>query len=319
MLLKDRPLLQDRIDAPAFLARPKLEDPLVRALDLGRNALLVGAWGSGKTTLLRRVQAKLTQKGRRTLWINAGLAEGVESLLDQIEDELRTMDHEEGLDEAPEPGAGLLGLAQTLSAHPSTVIILDGLRDEEIGYDLFGRVRDELWAAGHAWLVAVTPQDSVRLRTPPADAFWGVIVEIPPLGAQEVEELLRKGLGPTERKKVRPNSPIAGIHPRELIREVGRILEGNVDETLPIGALTEEAARIGRKEAMTMTELIGLGRPASAGDEELLDRLGWSRAYTQRILSTLEAAHLVRSIPEANQERSGRPRKLYEPNPRALG
>lgn len=319
MLLKDRPLLQDRIDAPVFLARPRLEDPLIRALEQGRNALVVGAWGSGKTTLMRRVQACLTQGGQRTLWINAGLAEDVEGLLDQIEDELRGLDHNEGCDEAPEPGAGLLGLAQSLSAHPSTAIFLDGLRNEEIGFDLFGRVRDELWAAGHAWLVAVTPQESARLRTPPADAFWASVVDIPPLGPAEVKELLLKGLDPEEQEKVRPSSPIAGVHPRELIREIGRILEGDDDKVLPIGALTEEAARIGRSEAMTMTELIGLGRPASAGDEELLDRLGWSRAYTQRILSALEAAHLVRSIPEANPERSGRPRKLYVPNPRAFG
>jgi energy-coupling factor transporter ATP-binding protein EcfA2 len=318
MLLKDRPLLQDRIDAPAFLARPRLEEPLIRALEQGRNALLVGAWGSGKTTLLRRVQARLIKNGQRTLWINAGLAGDVNGLLDQIDEEMRRLDDDEGLEEAPEPGEGLLGSTRILSAHPSTAIILDGLRDEEVGFDLFGRIRDELWAAGHVWLVAVTPQDSSRLRTPPADAFWAIVVEIPPLGPAEAQELLQKGLSPEEREKVRPNSPIAGVHPRELIREVGRILEGGGDESPPIGALTEEAAKIGRSEAMTMTELIGLGRPASAGDEELLNRLGWSRAYTQRILSTLEAAHLVHSIPETNQERSGRPRKLYVPNLRAL-
>lgn len=319
MLLRDRPLLQDRIDAPVFLARPSLENPLLRALSQERNALLVGAWGSGKTTLLRRIQAQLKDSGRRTLWINAGLSEDAEGLLEQVEEELRELDDEDGLDEAPEPRSGLLGTARALAAHRPAVIVVDGLRDERIGFDLFGRLRDELWAAGHVWIVAATPRESAGLRTPPADAFWSVVIEIPPLGPEEVRELLQKGLDPAEREKVRPNQPIAGIHPRDLIREVDRILDSGVGEAARIGALTEEAGKIGRSEEMAMTELIALGRPASAHDEDLLDRLGWSRAYTQRIFSALEAAHLVRSISEPSNERSGRPRKLYEPNLRGLG
>jgi len=64
-----------------------------------------------------------------------------------------------------------------------------------------------------------------------------------------------------------------------------------------------------------MAELIGLGRPVSAHDPELLERLGWSRPYAQRILSHLESAGLLRAIPERNPQRTGRPRKLYEPSP----
>jgi predicted transcriptional regulator len=50
----------------------------------------------------------------------------------------------------------------------------------------------------------------------------------------------------------------------------------------------------------------------------LLDRLGWSRAYAQRMLSHLEDARLLRSIPE-RRDRPARPRKLYEPNPNPDG
>ena len=69
--------------------------------------------------------------------------------------------------------------------------------------------------------------------------------------------------------------------------------------------------------AGAMVELLGLGRPVSAHDPELLERLGWTRPYAQRILAHLESAGLVRSMPERGGERAGRPRKLYEPNPNA--
>lgn len=63
-----------------------------------------------------------------------------------------------------------------------------------------------------------------------------------------------------------------------------------------------------------MIEIQGLGRPVSVHDADLLDRLGWSRPYAQRILSTLEANGILRSIPE-RRDAPGRPRKLYELNP----
>jgi AAA domain len=315
MLLRDRPLLQDSIDAAIYLPRPKLEEPLVRALTQERNALLVGPFGSGKTTLLRKVEAALGESGRRTVWINASFAESAESLLREVEQALQAPDAGQGGPGSLSPRPpGLLPLVRAIATHQPAAIILDGLRDEGVGFDLFGRLRDELWAAGHVWLVAVTPQKSAALRTPPAEAFWSTVVEIPPLESDEIRELLEKGLDSFERRKVKARYPISDVHPRELIREVEQILEGDEGQGRRIGSLTEEAGRLGRSEAMAMTELIGLGRPVSVHDPELLDRLGWSRAYAQRIFAALETAHLVRSIPEPSKERIGRPRKLYVPN-----
>jgi hypothetical protein len=320
MLLRDRPLLQDRIDASIYLPRPKLEDPLLRALMQERNALLVGPPGSGKTTLSHKAEAELKESGRRTVWVNAALADDAETLLEEVEECLDRLDGEADEDtppRLPQP-PGLLSLARAISAHRPAVIILDGLLDEEIGFDLFGRLRDELWAAGHIWLVAVTAPVSATLRTPPAAAFWSTVAEIPPLESNEVSDLLKRGLDSKEWHRMKGISPPSELHLRAVIREVERILEGDGGKDERMGALIEEASGIGRSEAMAMSELIGLGRPASVHDDELLDRLGWSRAYAQRIFANLEAAHLVRSIPEANKERTGRPRKLYEPNPRSL-
>lgn len=72
-------------------------------------------------------------------------------------------------------------------------ILVDGLIDSDVGYDLFGRLRDELWSSGHSWAVAVRPRDSAALRTPPADAFWSTVVEIPALTTEETERLLHLG------------------------------------------------------------------------------------------------------------------------------
>jgi predicted transcriptional regulator len=318
MLLRDRPLLQDRIDAAIYLPRPKLEEPLIRAVSQERNALLVGPPGSGKTTLLRKVEAKLDESGRRTVWINAALVDDAESLLDEVDQALRYPDKESVPLPSPRP-PGLLSAIRSVATHQPSVIIIDGLLDEDIGFDLFGRLRDELWAARHVWLVAVPPTVSATLRTPPAGAFWSKVVEIPPLEPTEVRDLLKRGLDGKEWHRMKGISPPSELHVRSVIREVERILEGDAGSDQRMGALIEEAAGIGRSESMAMAELIGLGRPASVHDDELLDRLGWSRAYAQRIFANLEAAHLVRSIPEPSKERTGRPRKLYEPNPRSLG
>jgi predicted transcriptional regulator len=320
MLLRDRPLLQDRIDAAIYLPRPELENPLIKALSQERNALLVGPAGSGKTTLLRRVEAAIEESGRRTVWVNAALAADAVSFLGEVEEVLRNPEPELGGIEPPHPPPrppGLLPAVRAIAAQQPATIIVDSLADEDLGFDLFGRLRDELWAARHVWLVAVTPPVSAILRTPPAAAFWSKVVEIPPLESAEVRELLKRGLDRKEWNRMKGISPPSELHVRAVIREVERILEGDGGTDQRMGALIENAGRIGRSEATAMSELIGLGRPASVHDNELLDRLDWSRAYAQRIFANLEAADLVRSIPDSSRERSGRPRKLYEPNPRS--
>lgn len=320
MLFRDRPLDPGRLDGGLYAPRPHLESALLRPLRQGRNVLLVGDVGSGKTTLMRQMKTELESEGRRTAWINAALADGPEDLLIAIDAELGDGSRSpQGLLEGPTPRSHLLSLSRALTGHPPAVILLDGLSQTSLGFDLFGRLRDELWAAGHTWLVALRPQDAAALRTPPAEAFWSAVVEIPPLNKAEVAEFLKRGLDPAERRRLERDGPIGGLHPRLLIREVEKALETEPGaRRARIGALIDRASSLGRSEAMAMAELIGLGRPASVHDPELLERLGWSRAYAQRILSRLEQEHLVRSIPEAAGKRSGRPRKLYEPDPSGL-
>ncbi|MCA1689031.1 MAG: hypothetical protein LC720_00825 [Actinobacteria bacterium] len=318
MRFRDRPLLVDGLDAGLYLERPALEQRLVEALGRGGNVLLLGEAGSGKSTLLRRAAGMLTRSRRRAVSVNAGLADDAAGLLELVRGGLADPG---GVGAQAEEGgggaAGLLRAVRRLPRDPPAVILVDGLIDPEVGYDVFGRLRDELWGLDHAWAVAARPRDSAALRKPPADAFWGTLVEIPPLSADEVARLLRLGLDPEELGRVEgdPAWPPADAHPRQVIRASRDAL--GVGGAAPAAAgpgHLERAAGLGRSEALAAAELQDLGRPVSAHDPDLLERLSWSRPYAQRVLSNLEEHGVVRSIPDRS-DRPGRPRKLYELNP----
>lgn len=315
MRFRDRPLLVDGLDEALYLERPDLERRLLSPLAQDRNVLLLGEAGAGKSTLLRKAVMALEGMGHPAVLVNAAVVDDARELLGLIDAALDERLDEGALRKDP-IGRGLLADVRRLERSVPVAILVDNLLDPEIGYDLFGRLRDELWALEHAWTVAMRPRDSATLRTPPADAFWGAIMEIAPLSYEETEDLLRLGLDDDEYRQVERDRSIAGGHPRSVIRDAQALLDSDAGTatTLPGHELQRCADRLGRSEAMAMAELLGLGRPVSAHDPELLERLGWSRAYAQRMLSRLEEAGLLRSIPERS-DRPGRPRKLYEPNP----
>lgn len=319
MKFRDRPLLVDGVDADLYLGRPELEARIVAPLRDGRNVLVLGDAGSGKSTLLRKAVSLLEQERHPAVLVNAALADDAASLLELVN--LALEDRLADGSRAPSPEIGsptvrLLQAARRLRREHSATILIDGLIETDLGYDVFGRLRDELWSAGHSWAVAVRARDSAVLRTPPADAFWSTVVEIPALTAQETDRLLHLGLSPHEYKTVNASRPIAGVHPRYLIRWAQDLIDHG-EPNSPAGSRWQRylhQADLGRSEDMAVAELRGLGRPVSVHDPELLERLGWSRPYAQRILSGLEERGLLRSIPERG-DKAGRPRKLYELNP----
>lgn len=274
--------------------------------------MLLGESGSGKTTLMRQITETL-EGDREIAWLNAALADSAADLLTLAVKSLAGNHPPFPIDET-EGSFRLLTLTRALAAQAPAVIVVDNLSDAEVAFDLFGRLRDELWAAGHTWLVAVRPVDSVALRSPPAEAFWATVVEIPPFDEREALEFLHRGLDEDELGRLHHETFVEGFYPRLLIREVEDALDQEEREDgMRIGALLVRASELGGSEELALVELINLNRPASAHDPELLDKLGWSRAYTQRLFSNLESAGLVRSLPAASGERTGRPRKLYEP------
>ena len=327
MLLRERPLLADGIDADLYAPRA-IGEALLDAALAERNTLLVGEPGSGKTTLLRWLRARLREAGRPCAFVNAALARDVPSFADLVAEAF-----EEARRPAPAPIAPvaerdetlprtvrLLHEVRRLETSEPVVVLVDGLADGSVAHDWFGRLRDELWALGHTWVVAARPVDAGSFRAPPADAFWSLVLEVPRLSVAERDAMLERGLRPEERRLVDAAALPPDPTPRELIallREATSRSNGssaNGDLQAWWRQRRERAAALGQPEQLALGELEAIGRPVSAHDDELLRRLDWSRPYAQRVLGRLEDAGLVRVIPERTGGQ-GRPRKLYEPAP----
>lgn len=314
-------MLVDGIDSDVYVHR-EAERSLHVAVAARRNTLLLGEAGTGKTTLLRWLRAQLRSEGTPAAFVNAALADDTSSFADLVADAIeeaipgpagRRGPPRKSGDTVPE-AVRLLYEVRRLATTDPVVLLVDGLSDAVIAHDWFGRLRDEVWALDHTWVVAARPRDSGPLRTPPADAFWSATVELGKLTRDEIDRMLTHGLDDEERARL-VDVPRAGVTPRELVLHLYSALSDAPPAATPWDLeRRERARRLGHSEDMVLLELEGIGRPVSAHDDVLLRRLGWSRPYTQRILSRLADAGLVRRIPDRSGGQ-GRPRTLYEPAP----
>jgi hypothetical protein len=142
------------------------------------------------------------------------------------------------------------------------------------------------------------------------------VVEVPPLNEPEIEQLLRNGLDPDEARLVLANSQRPLIdYPRDVARFARQVLGGTLEQEQDAARRRAEIAlQLGRTTSMALAEIEALGAPVAAGDTNFLERLGWTRPHAARTLAAMEDAGVLRSFP-ASEDRPGRPRKLYEPNP----
>jgi hypothetical protein len=173
-------------------------------------------------------------------------------------------------------------------------------------------LRDELWSIDLRWLVTVATADSGTLLRPPADAFFEVQVELEPLSVDAAKEILRLRMGGVEDRLLEEAAAIGGGNPRRLL-DVVREFEGDNSEWSEFAAAAGQRQRAlilaGRSAHMLAAELEALGG-ASASDERLLSRMGWTRARAVQVLGELEKAGLVTtSSVKAGQ---GRPKKIYK-------
>ena len=273
-----------------------------------RNALLIGLPGSGKTTMLRRIITD--SQGFRFALVDASLADSAYALIRLISRALDSPMEDRELDDNP---IDLLDALDALPRSEPVVIVIDGVLDHDVAYTVFGRLRDQLWTLPYTWILATRPTDAAPLRTPPADAFWSVVLELSELDESQVDELLSRGLDASELERVREGAsgqwPVRAT-PRQAVRWATDVLDGrgpNIDQEL-----ITRADRLGSQATMALHELLALDRPVPAGDPELLDRLGWTRPNASRWLARMESAGILRSfIGTANGQ--GRPPKLYEP------
>lgn len=294
--LSSRPLRATSVDAALFVDRERELETLERALDLRLHSLLLGERGSGRTSLLHQLQARLEQAGVTVRFVDGGAAETPDEL----------------------------GAAVGLDAEPptETVVLLDGVRAPDVVHELFGRRRDELWELPLRFVVSGEGAQRARYLAPPADAFFDVVVELGELSPADAAELFRRraaapgteGDATAHALLAIADALAAGVSPRtprHLLAAARAALVGG-DPAGAVDALAAARARaaaLGRPAALMFADLVANG-PASASDEALLDRLGWTRARAVQVLKQLEGAGLVRAEAEARAGQ-GRPRKLY--------
>jgi DNA polymerase III delta prime subunit len=316
MHFRDRPLLVDGLDADLYVPRRALERLLLEAIATQRNVLLLGPRGSGKSTTLRKLASDLRKEDRQVALVSAGGAQSAEDLLALVTNELDLPELQPNPNLAT-PVVSLVRSVRHIAQAPQSVILLDDPLDAEGAYQLFGRLRDELWALPHQWVVAMRSDQSSALRRPPADAFFSETIEIQPFDEREIEQLLRKGLDPDEAQRVLTNGtrPLLD-YPREITRFARQVLEGTVEKDQHTARRRAEIALgQGRPASVALAEIEALGTPIAASDPSFLERMGWTRPHAARTLAKMEDAGALRSFTDTTQDRPGRPRKLYEPNP----
>ena len=308
--INGRPLLDSRTDQSLYVRRAHDEDLVRSAIRRSLNTLVLGARGSGKTSFLRALAYVLRREGVPSAFVEGGTSTDAGALVELISRRLAEVS-------GRTPGGGLRTDEPLLEAvralgsmgdpERRTVVLMDGLPSGADAHSLFGRLRDELWRLPFTWVVATDDDDRAALLTPPADAFFELVIELRPLAISQQQELLRK----------RGIADVVALadqgtgNPRELLA-LARLVatDGSSPAELAGTRLKRraEARRLGRPAEMVVAELEASG-PLSASDERLLGRLGWTRERAVQVLKQLEAAGLVTTSLQKGS--SGRPRKLY--------
>jgi hypothetical protein len=201
---------------------------------------------------------------------------------------------------------------------PPSVVLLDD-PSPEIRHALFGQARDEIWALPIVWMVSGDKARTGDLLKLPADSFFGRVIEIPVLGAEQAETLLRRRAGDElDTAALQRVVQSAQGSPRRLILLASdAVLEAELDTTSTI-AHERRADQIlddlGLPARRLWDALVPMGQ-ASATDETLLKQLGWSRQRASQVFRQLADAGLVEAAHE--QVERGRPRTVYRiPGPK---
>jgi hypothetical protein len=346
LVLQGRPLLATAADARLFVDREEQLEQLERSVRRGFNVAIHGDRGAGKTSLLHFVEYR-ERALRRVAFVDATGLDDVSELVDRVQAAVlgRVVRPFDARFEAPFADRGSSsasaspadrarvnstgGLAQgtaatwlvdqvrSLAEAESTFVLVDASGAPEAAYGLFGRLRDELWQLEHRWIVAVDTRDWPHLQRPPADAFFDITIEIPPLDQVQLMNLLELREPSLQRPELGQIAADSGGNPRhalELVRQA-IVRERPIEDMLMTRALREQAAsRLGRPHSMLLAELEASNGPLSPSDERLLERMGWTRERAGQVFRDLEEAAIV-GFAEERQPR-GRPRKLYFPNER---
>lgn len=329
MLLQARPLYDNLADSQFFVP-PAQWDPLVRALERGLNAAVIGDRGVGKTTLLRQLQRTLRDSGERVVFVDATAVTDALEIATRIRDAVggQPSPVAEGATAAvgmftsdPEPVAGasraLAGVLRAIARTPPSAILVDASSAGEPVYELFGRMRDVLWQQEHRWVVAIDAADRATALKPPADAFFDVVLALDRWPINDLVGLLSKRAGqdpPIPGHLVVAAASGADGSPREALRGLSDAVVNDRDPTELLnarGRLLDRASQLGRAPGMLMAELLDRDE-ASPSDESLQATLGVTRARLTQLFRDLLDHRLVTAETE-RPSGPGRPRTIYRP------
>lgn len=330
--LSQRPLTSSDADLDLFVDRDDEVAGVLRSLSLGLNVLILGERGSGRTSFLRRVARQLDEAEATpssvfvdaapwprprdlVLAVRAALGEDVrgeekwelvpkQPFIGTLYERLRN-DRPPPLDEAD-----VRAMAAT-ELSPRTILI-DGA-DADAAHTIFGRFRDTLWEFPHRWVVAGDVGKRSRYLRPPADVFFETVIDFGELSTDSARALLQRridaaGTDP-DAQRLHPVVPqlVASVQsrtPRNLLSAARLTLLSAEPAPAAVDAVSERqqrAASLGRPASMLYAELENLG-PVHAGDERLLDRLGYTRPRVVQLLKELEANGLVETRTEGRRK-----------------
>jgi hypothetical protein len=198
------------------------------------------------------------------------------------------------------------------SQRPRPVIIVDDLRPY-VAHDLFGRARDEVWQLPLLWLASGDKARQAEYLKPPADSFFGKVVDLGPLTPGFANALLQsRAEGRLPEDVATRIIEQAKGNPRRVITLAAEALVDGGEKAEAVlerdSTVTRTLRELGPAAERLWNELVPMEQ-ATAGDPQLLDRLGWSRVRASQVLNQLEKAGLVESSTDKTQP--GRPRKVY--------
>ena len=327
MQLSARPLLDNAADQALFADRHDYLRRIDRSVRTDLNCVIVGDPGSGKTSLVRAFMYRADASGDplRFTYLRAGEARSATDLLIAVLAAATGPDRGERSRRTPMELVDELVavIIDARAADPGRQVIIVEDVQARAGAEVFGSLRDELWRVDAQWLVTTSSAQAPGLLRPPADVFFETRIELAPLTAEESAEILLRRTGPDDAPvpaDVLDAAAAAADTPRrllELARELSADRAVGGLRLTTLAGLKERAAalaQVSRPARMLAQVLESLGR-ASASDERLLDRMGWTRPRVVQVMAELIDRGLVQ-MREENTGR-GRPRKVYQLTPAA--
>lgn len=336
--LSQRPLSSSDIDAELFVDRERELRTLARAYRLSFNALALAERGAGITTLARQLQRVLEADGVETHYCDITNLTTVDEFIAAVQRSLRGIsgpkwgdrafheeiiaDHEQQMQiRDPDTEWRLIRLGDGIKGRP--LMVIDGAHEPQLIHTMFGRYRDQMWELPFTWLVCGLPDRRKGYLQPPADAFFDTQLRLDQFDDDIARQLLSRRIDQASDRDIEVSARIranlefivgsSNGSPRQLLAAAREIAIGTDDTAGEVEHLFEAAAKIGRPAAMLTAELRALGS-ASASDDELLSRLGWTRARATQVFKQLLEAGIVTSGHERVPGSSGRPKTVYTLN-----